>query len=111
MLSRGSSGQLWLDLAAAGLALRAATHCNLVATGHPRDLPSWVFTARTRPLQLLLLLFLLLLLLLLLNIVVMARVTVELGASGAPVLIETFTARSVPRVGLVDGERVHLRVL
>ena len=62
--------------------------------------------------QLLLLLFLLLLLLLLLlDIVVMACITVELRASGPPVLIETFAARSVPRVGLVNGEWVHLRVL
>ena len=61
--------------------------------------------------QLLLLLFLLLLLLLLLDIVVMTCIAVELRASGAPVLIETLTARSIPRVGLVNGEGVHLRVL
>ena len=111
LLSRGSCSQLWLDLTATGLALGASTHCNLVTTGHTRDLTPWVFTAWACPLQLLLLLFLLLLLLLLLDIVIVSCVAVELRASRASIFVETFTTWSVSRVGLVDGKGIHLRVL
>ena len=44
LLSRGSIGQLWLDLAAARFALRPSAHSYLVATCHASDLTSWVFT-------------------------------------------------------------------
>ena len=44
LLSRGSIGQLWLDLAAARFALRPSAHSYLVATCHASDLASWVFT-------------------------------------------------------------------
>lgn len=41
----------------------------------------------------------------------MSGVTVELRATRAPILVEAFTSRTVSRVGLVDSEWVHLRVL
>ena len=41
----------------------------------------------------------------------MSGVTVELRATRAPILIEALTSWTVSRVGLVDSEWVHLRVL
>ena len=50
-------------------------------------------------------------LLLLLNVVVVACISVELGASRASIFIETLASWAVSRVGLVDREWIHLGVL
>ena len=49
--------------------------------------------------------------LLLLNVVVVACISVELGASRTSIFIETLASRAVSRVGLVDRKWVHLGVL
>lgn len=103
LLSRGPSGQLRLDLAPSRLALGAtADRHGVCRSGHASDLAPWVFITCDVTLHLLLLL---------LDIVVVACITVELGATGATVLVEALTARAVSRVCLVDGQGVHLRVL
>lgn len=50
-------------------------------------------------------------LLLLLNVVVVACISVELGASRASIFIETLASWAVSRVGLVDRKWIHLGVL
>jgi len=48
---------------------------------------------------------------LLLNVVVVACISVELGASRPSIFIEALASWAVSRVGLVDCKRVHLGVL
>ena len=86
LLSRGSVGELGLDLAATGLALRPTSNGHGVGVGHACDLSSRVFTGSSA--GELLLLLLLLVLLLLLDIVVMSSIAVELRSAGASVLVE-----------------------